>query len=144
MPSQLTIGIILALLLSVVGLGWYAKHQAERAAVAQAAIADAQAAGDAWRLALDQQTIHAKQQADKLAESAQGYELLRRSTDRRLREYETAIKSDPGAHDWNLAFVPAYVARRMCEYVADESAGESGMPADPKAVHRSNPCAIDE
>lgn len=141
MPSQLTLGVILALLLSTAGLGWYAKYQTERAAVAQAAVADAQAAGEAWQLALSKETKRANEQADKLAQSTRGYESLRRITDKRMQAYETADRSDIGTADWGNVRVPAFISDRVCEY-PHENTSKSGLPTDAKTVYRPdpNPC----
>lgn len=132
MPTQLT--VILLLVAGLLGVGWYAKVQTERAAVAQAAVADAQAAGEAWRLALAQQTEHSDRQADQLAESVKGYDDLRTDTDRRIREHENAIIRNKDAADWSRLPVPEHHAKRMCEY-ADEGSGEDRLSQDPQAVH---------
>lgn len=134
MPSQITIGIILALLLSVAGLGWYAKHQTERAATAEQAAQLATETADAWRLALDQQTRRARETDHLLAQSRQAQHALRITTDMRIRDYEIALRDETGTADWDALAVPAAVARRMCQYRADTQTGRDTVPATAAAA----------
>lgn len=127
MPSQLTLGVLLALLLSVAGLGFYAKHQTERAATAEKAVQLAAETADAWRLALEQQTARAAQTDQLLADTRQAQDRLRTTTDRRIRDYETAIDGDQSAVAWDIGRVPAVVADRMCVY-RDQAAAASTLP----------------
>lgn len=128
MPSQLTLGIILALLLTVAGLGWYAKQVTERAAQAEQAAQLAQEQGEAWRLALDAQTEHAAATDQLLSESRRAQQALRTTTDTRIRAYEHALRADQGAADWDSAAVPAAVADRMCQYRAGHDTGAGALP----------------
>lgn len=134
MPSQLTLGVILALLLAVAGLGWYAKQQTERAATAEHAAQLAIETGEAWRLALDAQTAHARATDQLLAQSRRAQDALRITTDRRIRDYEHALRADTGAADWDAADVPAAVAGRMCQYRTNHDAGAGAMPETAGAV----------
>lgn len=139
MPTQLT--VLAVLLAALAGTGWLAYHQTEQRAVAEARIKDAQAAGDAWRLALDQQTAYAKDREQKLAESTHDYDRLRRTTQARISTYEQAARQDAGTGDWDAGRVPPAVSDRLCEYRADH-AGEAGLPSTPETVHgpAANPC----
>lgn len=139
MPSQLTLGVILALLLTVAGLGWYAKHQTERAAQAEQAAQLATETGDAWRLALEQQTAHAAATDRLLTESRRAQQALRATTDRRIAAYEHALRADPGAADWDSAAVPAAVAGRMCQYRADHDASAGTVPETAGAAAGADP-----
>ena len=130
-PTWIAIAILSA---ALSGAGWFAVHQTEGKAVAEAAVKDAQAAGDAWRLALDQQTAYTKQLDAKLAASTAGYDALRRTTDRRIRDYENDTRTDSGTATWDSMPVPAAVARRLCEYT-DKNPGAPRLPASAAAVH---------
>lgn len=125
----------LALLAVFSALGWYAKHQTERAATAEQATQIATETAEAWRLALEQQTANQKATAQRLAESARQYDTLRRTTETRVATYETKRRNDETTDRWDRMPVPAVVADRLREY-ADHEAGDHRAPADPAAIHR--------
>ena len=126
--------LAIGLLVAFSALGWYAKHQTERAATAEQAAQIAAETADAWRMALEQQTARAQQTDRLLAESARGYETLRRKTETRIANYETTRRADETTDHWDRVPVPAVVADRLREY-ADHAAGADPVPAGAAAVH---------
>ena len=151
MPSLPTTWIIIAVLIaSLTGAGWYAKHQTEGRAAAEAAnagikaqadadIKTAQDAAGAWQAALAQQTAYARELDAKLATSAAGYDQLRRTTDKRIASYAQQTRSDAVTRDWNDMPAPDSVAARMCSYTdtpAVNGAGADRVPQGAAAVHR--------
>ena len=134
---MLRLYLALALVAAFGALGWYAKHQTERAATAEQAAQLAAETAEAWRVALDQQTARAQATDQLLAQSRRAQDALRRTTDRRIRDYETALDADAGAADWDAVAVPAAVAQRMCQY-RDRAADPGAVPETAGAAAGAN------
>lgn len=133
--NRIMAGVFGTLILVIAGLGFALKIAIEKNTEVGIALEQAASANDAWRRALDQQTAYARRLDATLAESVNEYETLRRTTDRRLRNYETHVGQNRSTGVWHRTRVPLVVAQRMCNY--DHEAGGCGMPADPPAIYRA-------
>lgn len=134
--------LAIGLLVAFSVLGWYAKHQTERAATAEQAAQIAAETADAWRIALEQQTAQVQATDKLLAQSRRQQDALRIATDMRVRGYEDALRNDVGAADWDAVPVPAAVALRMCEY-RSPTANPGPLPktaGDPTGTYPDPPC----
>lgn len=129
--------LAIGLLVAFSVLGWYAKHQTERAATAEQAAQIAAETANAWQLALEQQTAQVQATDKLLIQSRRQQDALRIATDMRVRGYEDALRDDVGAADWDAVPVPTAVAKRMCEY--RHQANPGAMPKTAGDPARADP-----
>lgn len=125
---RILLGICAALLLAVLGLGWYAKSATERAA---------QASGQAegYRAALEAQSAELAAYGDRLkareAERAQAA----RQADEWKRKWRSALNDQPTA-DWAASPLPDRVRELSRSHPDQPAPDRSPATADPAAVLR--------